>query len=312
MTFARFFRGGALGGVWLSWGLFGGCGQTIIAGFDDPVAGEVGGAGSGATEDGGAGSSGSGGSETGVSGAGAEPGAAGSGAEACVRTACRGNFYECGDCIDNDGDGRSDALDPECLGPCDNDEAGFSTGLKTTGSAPCRQDCYFDGDSGNGDDKCEWSQQCDPLSVAPDYPPSGDARCAFGQPMVGKAIDCAAPQPDSCLAECLPLVPNGCDCFGCCELPSLSGEYHFIGRGRGALGCELAALDDPAACPPCTPVDTCFNACERCEVCVGGGRDASCDAAAACQSGQACDAENPCGFGDYCVTGCCARAPAPR
>ncbi|HYQ14705.1 MAG TPA: hypothetical protein VEQ58_03075 [Polyangiaceae bacterium] len=286
----------ALGGVGLSIGLFGGCGQTIIAGVDD-VAAEVGGAGGAGVVSGVAG-------DSDVAGPG--------GAPSCVPTLCRGKLYECGNCDDNDGDGRVDALDSECLGPCDDDETGFSTGLKPSGGAPCRQDCYFDGDSGSGNDQCEWSQQCDPLSVAPDYPPSGDARCAFDQPMTGKSLDCSAAQAPTCVDECLPLVPNGCDCFGCCELPARSAEYHFIGRGRGSLGCDLASLDDPTSCPPCTPVTTCFNACERCEVCVGGEADDSCAAPAACESGQACDVENPCDSGDYCVTGCCVPAPEPR
>jgi hypothetical protein len=295
--------------------LLDGCGQTVTVGLDD-----FGGGGAVATSgDGGGGASGAGGLSLGgsaPSAGGGEP-AAEAGAPACVKTPCRGKFYECGDCVDNgDGDGAIDALDPECLGPCDDDEAGFSTGLTANGGEPCWLECYFDGDNGSGNDKCEWSQQCDPLSVAPDYPPSGESRCAYGDQEQGKVMDCealAASQPPACLDECLPLVPNGCDCFGCCELPSRSGEYHFIGRGRGSSGCTLDALDDPSACPPCTPVPSCLNECAPCEACVGGGADPSCQSPPACENGQAaCDAATPCYTGEYCVTGCCVAAPPPR
>ena len=44
----------------------------------------------------------------------------------CVQRACQGKVYQCGDCIDNDGDGRIDADDPDCLGACQNGEAGFN------------------------------------------------------------------------------------------------------------------------------------------------------------------------------------------
>lgn len=223
---------------------------------------------------------------------------------------CRGQVYDCGNCKDDDEDGEVDALDSGCLGPCDNDELGLSTGLSNTGAA-CRQDCYFDGDAGPGNDKCEWSHQCDVRSVAPDYPPSGEARCAYeGGTAMG--VDCerlSMAQDPACLDNCLPLVPNGCDCFGCCELPAGSGEYRYIGAGRGTLGCQLDKLDDAKACPPCTQVASCVNDCQPCEACVGRPPEPSCQSAL-CDAGQkSCSAGSPCDDGDYCVTGCCVRAP---
>jgi hypothetical protein len=311
----RVSRAGVLGGTALGlvFSLLGGCGQTVMVGLDDAlVAGAATGGGGGDGVSGGGGLTLAGSSPVSQAGDGATDG----GASGCVQTLCRGKPYQCGDCMDNEGDGLIDAADPECLGPCDDDEAGFSTGLSMSGGAPCRQDCYFDGDSGSGNDMCEWNQQCDPLSVAPDYPPSGEARCAFGTQDSGKEVDCAAlttSQPRGCLDECLPLVPNGCDCFGCCELPSRSGEFHFIGRGRGSAGCILSALDDAAACPPCTPVQSCFNECADCETCVGQAEpDPSCERPAACQDREACSADAPCDIGDYCVTGCCVPPPPPR
>jgi hypothetical protein len=278
-----------------------GCGQAVTVGRDEPLAS--------------AGTSALGGSggALGFGGEGPAPeggdGPALGGASPCRQTECRGKVYACGDCVDNDEDGDADAQDSACLGPCDDDEAGFSTGISNS-SAACRQDCYFDGDAGPGNDRCEWSHQCDPLSVAPAYPPSGEMRCAY-EPMPS-GLDCAGlgqEQPAACLDSCLPLVPNGCDCFGCCELPARSGKYHYVGASGGAA-CSLEALDDPQACPPCTPVDGCFNECEPCEACVGSPPDPSCEPDAACEPGQpACAQSVRCELGFYCVTGCCVRAP---
>jgi hypothetical protein len=282
----------------------GGCGQTVEVGLDDALS--VGGSASGAGGSLQLAGSLSGGTEAGglLNQAGAAP---------CQVTECRGKVYQCGDCIDNaDQDGMVDALDPDCLGPCDNDESGLSTGLTTSQSAACRQDCYFDGDAGPGNDKCQWSHQCDPLSLPPDYPPSGEARCKYDPNGANMGVDCdrflTVQQPE-CLEACKPLVPNGCDCFGCCELPGGSKKYHFIGT---AQGCQRDSLDDSLACPPCTPVPSCFNDCARCETCVDKVPDPTCNPGSACQAGAAeCGPDLPCGVGEYCVTGCCVRAPKP-
>jgi hypothetical protein len=279
-----------------------GCIQSVEVGRDDALS--VGGV---------AGTSGGNLALGGIAGTSATSGSSAQGGEPpCVNTSCRGKEYQCGNCSDDDADGLVDALDPDCLGPCDDDELGLSTGLSGTQAAACRQDCYFDGDAGPGNDKCEWSSSCDPLSVPPNYPPSGEARCNYGSNM---GIDCAgleATQPQTCLDACLPLVPNGCDCFGCCELPGGSGQYHFLGDGRGAQGCQRETLDDPLACPPCTPVKSCLNDCTKCETCVDKLPDPTCNPGSACPAGAAeCGPEKPCEFGDYCVTGCCRRAPEP-
>ncbi len=296
-------------GVLLALAFGNGCGQTVEVGVDDALS-------SGGTA--GAANAGTGGTlELGGLGVGGRA-IAGSlnqaGAAACEKTLCRGKEYQCGNCVDDDGDGLVDALDPDCLGPCDDDELGLSTGLASP-SAACRQDCYFDGDNGPGNDKCEWSHACDPLSVAPDYPPSGEKRCKYDPTGANMGVDCVSlktAQPQTCLDACLPIVPNGCDCFGCCELPGGSGKYHFLGGGVGAQGCQRDKLDDPAACPSCTPVPSCFNDCAKCETCVDKAPDPSCNPGSACPSGEReCSATAPCDFGDYCVTGCCVRAPEP-
>jgi hypothetical protein len=289
----------------LTLALVGACGQTIEVGIDDAlITGGV--AAGGALQVSGTGGANAGGGS--VSDAGAPP---------CVPTDCRSQRYLCGNCIDDDGDGKIDALDPECLGPCDNDELGLSTGLTVGVSAACKQDCYFDGDNGPGNDKCEWSHQCDPLSVAPDYPPSGEARCFYIGDAPAMGLDCTllgTTQDPACLNDCLPLVPNGCDCFGCCELPGGSGDYRYIGGGRDGQTCNLELLGDESICPRCTPVKgSCFNPCDNCEVCVGRDPDPSCQPGGGCPNGErACDPDAPsCEVGEYCVTGCCVRAPKP-
>ena len=255
----------------------------------------------------------------GIAGDGGSTSGAGHGAEAgapaCVPTNCRSKPYQCGDCLDNDADGRIDSLDPDCLGPCDNDEGALSTGVAPSSAGTCRQDCFFDGDNGPGNDQCEWNLACDPNSVAPDYPPSGEERCAYVGEGAAMGLDCDLlfnEQRPACLEACMPLVPNGCDCFGCCELPGRSGDFRFIALSGIGAGCTLDTIEDAQSCPPCRPVPSCMNECSDCEVCVGRDATVGCDPQAACPSGQAVCATNAeCDYQEYCVTGCCVRAPDP-
>ena len=261
----------------------------------------------------------------GTSGSGGALGSGGS-AGTCVQRNCGPEPLGCGDCEDNDKDGLTDAADPECLGPCDNTEDSFFGGLPGN-NAPCRMDCYFDTDSGSGNDQCYWSHRCDPKSLAIDnFPPSGDQRCAYdaGETVPGAAATCEqllATQSQVCLDNCGPLTPNGCDCFGCCQVPSGSDNFVWIGSTDNGIGsCDRAHVDDPTKCRPCTPVMGCFNPCEACEVCVGrSASESSCPDAGPgpaprqCAPGvQACGREGQplCGASQYCVTGCCATLPA--
>jgi len=255
--------------------------------------------------------------------AGGTSGTAGTGGSThtCQRSACQGKVYLCGDCDDNDGDGLIDSDDPDCTGPCDNTEDSYYGGIPGQNNAPCREDCYFDSDTGAGNDDCYWSHECDALSIAPDYPPSGDSHCAYqaDATVPGSSANCAeltATQTSTCLDICLPITPNGCDCFGCCELPADSGKYVWIGSATQNAGtCDAAHVDDPTACRPCTPVPSCFNECDPCEVCVGRSApsaDCTSNGSPRCPTssppcGQPGDAD--CDVGGYCITGCCAAAP---
>jgi len=230
----------------------------------------------------------------------------------CVPAQCQGKGYDCGDCQDNDGDGLIDALDPDCLGACDNSEDSYFPNIPGQNNAPCKQDCYFDKDSGSGNDGCDWTHACDELSSAPEFYPSGDAQCRYD---ADAQATCASlsQQPEQCLNYCLPLVPNGCDCFGCCEAPAHSNRFVYLGSTTDGVGsCDSAHVDDEARCHPCTPVSSCFNSCEGCEVCVGetrlsgecGGETPRCDVGV-----SPCGPDLPCSGLTYCVTGCCIEVP---
>lgn len=230
----------------------------------------------------------------------------------CVVVSCGGAARECGDCSDDDGDGWIDASDPECLGPCDDSEGELFSGATTNITGSCRADCYFDLNSGSGDDGCNWSYRCDPRSVAPEFYPTGSPMCEHDATL---ATCNGGVPPESCQSSCRPLTPNGCDCFGCCELPAASGRFVWIGAVDEASHCELTSSADPSACRPCTPVLGCQNACDECELCVGKATlPPSCSEAAgpSCPSGvRSCDprALGACGPLAYCITGCCMPLP---
>ena len=212
---------------------------------------------------------------------------------------------QCSDGIDNDGDGFIDYADPECVGPNDNDESSFATGIPGDNVDACKQDCFFDGNSGMGDDHCLWQLKCDPLSH--------EASCPYDPSYAAQhTTECStsASQSQTCIDNCRKMVPNGCDCFGCCLIP---GAPNAI---RLAATCTAAKFNDPIACPPCTQVTQCMNTCDRCELCVGktsvpadcgptptdsGGGTPTCSGYPSCIPGP----DPGCPDGSSCVTGCC-------
>lgn len=228
---------------------------------------------------------------------------------------------QCTDCLDNDGDGLSDGFDPDCTGYLDNDEGSFATGIPGDNIDPCKQDCFFDGNSGQGDDKCEWNLACDPKSPG----------AALGCPYDPKAKNCPGPPSQACLDKCLGSVPNGCDCFGCCAFQTAAGTKSVLLLPT----CDSKSLDDPTKCPPCTQSTQCGNPCDPCELCLGknelpkecqgasgaAGASGSGGAAGAgaagtsaggapagpqCPAGAvSCTQAQPCAAGYYCLTGCC-------
>jgi hypothetical protein len=243
----------------------------------------------------------------------------------CQQTACRAQVYDCGDCEDNDADGLVDMDDPDCVGPCHNAEDTFFGSIPGQNQTPCVGDCYFDADSGGGNDRCLWNRGCDPLAGGPSIPPEG-AECPYDPDTLTtgasgrQTCDELLVQPVECLDACGPLVPNGCDCFGCCVIPGAPTPV-WLGSSDGVTGtCSLAAVGDPERCHPCTQVPSCTNACEDCELCVGklqlpagceGSGDPSCSTPACRPDQQPCgsDCLHACPARQACITGCCVEPP---
>ena len=156
--------------------------------------------------------------------------------------------------MDNDNDGRIDSADGECVAPCDNDEGSFATGIPGDNQDACKQDCFFDGNSGQGDDGCNWDLRCDPAN------PGVNSGCPY------QASDtCRSDQSDKCIRNCRKLTPNGCDCFGCCAVTFAGGSANVL----LVSGCTADTFGNPTECPRCTQNTACLNTCDTCEVCIG-------------------------------------------
>jgi hypothetical protein len=246
---------------------------------------------------------------------------------ACSFKLCEdGKVYQCGNCIDDDMDGFIDDEDPNCLGPCDHNEAAFDLRIPGNPLSGCNRDCYFDSDSGSGNDNCDWALQCDPLTPIKDCCDPGvhDGMCMPAEEY--KTRSCASPevQVPLCHAVCLPLTPNGCDCFGCCDIRTYDspdqehwvyiGSYDELQSGPKTGTCDLdaARAGDTQACRPCTPQSDCVKPCGECQLCLGKTElPAHCtDPEERCPGGQqVCGAPGdcPCPAGHFCLTGCCVR-----
>jgi hypothetical protein len=229
---------------------------------------------------------------------------AGAGGLASLATAlCGTSTCLCADGIDNDGDGLVDGFDPECTGPLDNDEGTFATGISGDNKDPKWQDCFFDGNSGAGDDDCRYSTDC----LTGDLP-ADDPDCVVS---------------DQCVDFCSARTPNGCDCFGCCQVTDSSGNDVFVYLDAT---CSTDNLDDTNACPRCEQSTQCGNQCGECELCLGrteadlpdscfpaappdagtGGTSSVTPPAYTCDNGeQVCSLELPCPTNEYCQQGCC-------
>src|SRR5690606_26909529 len=71
-----------------------------------------------------------------------------------------GGTCACSNGVDDDGDGKVDGFDEECTGAADDDEGTFATGISGDNVDPKWQDCFFDGNSGAGDDGCRYHTDC--------------------------------------------------------------------------------------------------------------------------------------------------------
>jgi hypothetical protein len=155
----------------------------------------------------------------------------------------------CSDGEDDDADGLIDLADPECVSSWDDDEASFATGISGDNRDEACQDCFFDGNSGSGNDGCRLPSSC-----------LREGNASSGQ---GSCNSCE--QTDRCVNFCKAYTPNGCDCFGCCSVHLANGNVVSVALGNG---CNIDG-NDVTGCDSCVPNDSCRNECGRCELCPG-------------------------------------------
>ena len=204
---------------------------------------------------------------------------------------CSPTSTECNNCIDDDGDGLVDGADFECISPLDDDEASFATGIPGDNKDAKKQDCFFDGDSGAGNDGCDIPICC----------------------LLGDCMGAQCELTDMCKENCGALTPPGCDCFGCCTLCD-GAECHDILINPGAEGNKDCTsfedyLQDNSICQTCTkqescgPVDCALD--NDCILCPGEPLPPECEEAA-CPDGQTvCETNTDCLNNEYCSQGCC-------
>ena len=226
----------------------------------------------------------------GVSGDGAAGSANGSGTGATAGTGgynpdggisqCQGHVYECGDLLDNDNDGLIDQYDPDCLGPCDNTEASYFGGIPGQNNAPCKMDCYFDQDTGPGNDDCYWNHECDPLDVAPAYPPEGLDKAT-------SRIASTTRRPRARLRP--PRAPSSSTSKALCVSATAGRSRRTVVTASAAASCPRAAANTSGSARPSMVwgaatstslmirtsasrvrrCKACLNGCGHCELCIG-------------------------------------------
>jgi hypothetical protein len=230
----------------------------------------------------------------GSDGSAAGDGGTGGGDAGCV--SCPVDAPQCSNGEDDDGDQLIDGGDPQCTGPADDREDSFATGIPGDNIDPVLQDCFFDGNSGEGEDGCQRPTCCLTDGEADTCPPPGPAS------------DCSV--SDQCIDYCAQLTPVGCDCFGCCTVCS-DGSCYDIATGLAGDGCSPDNLDDEEACPRCIKSTDCTGGdCDagHCVLCPGQTADDLSDVCddPLCPAGDTpCQDSTDCAADEYCANGCC-------
>lgn len=211
---------------------------------------------------------------------------------------CDPDGPQCNNCIDDDGDGRIDGNDFECTAAQDNDEGSFGTAIPGDNNAAKRQDCFFDGDTGPGNDGCNRPTCC--FYENPDDCPE-DARDNTFPPT---AEDCAV--STECAETCGVAAPPGCDCFGCCTVCNGDECADVLARD----GCTS---DDLGSCQSCVKATDCGSGCnddpDDCVLCPGQTEEdlpMECTEQACPGESSSCVDNGDCAEGNFCNNGCCA------
>ncbi|HEU0032034.1 MAG TPA: hypothetical protein VFQ53_15480 [Kofleriaceae bacterium] len=223
---------------------------------------------------------------------------------------CDPSFPECSDCADNDGDGDIDGFDVECTGPFDDNESSFATGIPGDNMDAVNQDCFFDGNSGAGNDGCNIHVCC--LLGAQTV-----ADCPVG---ANQYDPNACPPPigtgtlsQQCIDTCGKLAPPGCDCFGCCTIcdPQTNMCFDIDINPAVSPTCDASNISDPNACKRCVKSTTCGNGeCggSTCILCPGQDPNdlpPECSGTMCPTGTVTCGTDGACPDQTYCSNGCC-------
>ncbi|HTM21011.1 MAG TPA: hypothetical protein VL172_10900 [Kofleriaceae bacterium] len=210
---------------------------------------------------------------------------------------------QCNNCLDDDGDGFFDGDDINCSSALDDDEATFSTGIPGDNKDDVHQDCFFDGDSGAGNDGCAFHTCC---LFLPDPCPA-----EFHPSQFNPDTDCDV-SPE-CQANCGAITPPGCDCFGCCTLCDGMDCVDINTNPNVSPDCTPDQLFNPDVCKPCTFTTDCGNPCDPagCILCPGQTEEdlpPECTQTV-CPEGQTpCDTNADCTADQFCSIGCCIKS----
>jgi hypothetical protein len=100
----------------------------------------------------------------------------------------------------------------------------------------------------------------------------------------------------------VPLIPNGCDCFGCCQI---AGKFVY---SELEPAVQPRTTSTPATAAPSSRSAPTLRAGE-CELCFGQDIDdlpPECGGEPACEPGvMPCVDSEECSPGEFCQTGCC-------
>lgn len=247
---------------------------------------------------------------------------------------------ECSDCMDNDSDGKIDGFDPECSGAADDREDSFATGIPGDNIDATNQDCFFDGNSGAGNDGCNQDVCC--ILQADADPTNGLTAQQVCQMLApgrnGSPYDKNAcyepfgntPVPQQCIDVCGALTPPGCDCFGCCTTCNENGCRDIVLNPAVSPNCDQTNITDPGVdgidnngdepCKRCVKSDCgstecaydgvsctpCPGQCDQNGVC-NPPLPSSCGGNTTCPGDIVpCDANGNCAeAGTFCSSGCC-------